>query len=268
MTRTVLIAGLTMALAAHPHPKAPAHVPPRPAPPVHSPARPVEPLPMLPSVARVRVEAAPDHLVVLEEVNLPRGDWVSGGLDLYVAFGSPGVPIAVDAQVVAVASGGAESTVGDPGEPVTVEPAVRRVTSVRTLLGRPQMAGVVVHVRETQLRRIYDAGGPAGLRIRSLLPVPAMGADGARDAVIRLGTPGGMPLTLGRIQVVSVGAEPWITRAEARLCGPEADEWPLSVTLLPKPSLPVPGPWKPTIAPAAAVRHASDDLCIRWWTPE
>src|SRR5260370_8493405 len=54
--------------------------------------------PMLPSVARVRVEVGRDRIVLQEEVNLPRGDWRYGGLDVYAAFSAPGPPIAVDAH--------------------------------------------------------------------------------------------------------------------------------------------------------------------------
>jgi hypothetical protein len=268
MTRVVVSTGLVLALVGHPHAKAPpARATARTPPPAHTSTRPAEPLPMLASVARVRVEAARDRVVVLEEVNLPRGDWASGGLDLYVAFGAPGVPIAVDAQLAVVMPGASESTLGEPGEPVTLEPTVRRPPAVRPLLGKSQMAGVVVHVKDTQLRRIYEAGGTAALRIRSLLPPPAADSSGARDALIRLGVAGGLPLTLGRIQVVSLGPEPWITRAEASLCGPDADGWPLTLTLLPKASQPSPLAARPSIAPASAVRHASDDLCVRWWGP-
>jgi hypothetical protein len=126
------------------------------------------------------------------------------------------------------------------------------------------MAGVVAHVKEAQLRRVYAAGDSAILRIRSLLVAPAADATGARDVVVRLGVAGGLPLTLGRIQVASLEPQPWITRAEATLCGPEASTWPLTVTLLGK------GPGsartlRSTLAPEAALRHASDDLCIRWW---
>jgi hypothetical protein len=70
---------------------------------------------MLPSIARVRVEAARDRVVVLEEVNLPRGDWQSGGLDLFVAFGAPGTPVAVDAKLAPVPVGAVESRPDDPG---------------------------------------------------------------------------------------------------------------------------------------------------------
>jgi len=263
MSRALVAAGLTLALVSHSHAKSP---PARGPAKTSLPARPPDPLPMLPSLARVRVETGRDRLVVLQEVNLPRGDWMSGGLDLYVAFGAPGVPLAIDAQIVAVVPGGSESTLGDPGEPVAVEAASRRPPQVRPLLGRPHMAGVVVHVKDSHLRRIYDAGRAAGLRIRSLLPLPATDPNGAHDVVIRLGIASGLPLTLGRIQVVSLGPEPWVTRAEASLCGPEADDWPLAVTILPKSSQPASAQPRAVIAPATAVRHASDDLCVRWWT--
>jgi hypothetical protein len=68
---------------------------------------------------------------------------------------------------------------------------------------------------------------------------------------------------------VSLEGRQWITRAEANLCGPEAEGLPLALTVIPKAEAPVDagvgasgvGP----IAPQMAVRHASDDLCIRWW---
>jgi hypothetical protein len=234
-------------------------------PPTHVWVRPAPPLPMLPSIARVRIEAAHDRVVVLEEVNLPRGDWQSGGLDLYVAFGAPGTPEAVDARLAAVPVGSTEARADDAGDPVTVEPAVRHTPGSQLLLGRPTMAGVVVHVRDAQLRHAYALGDTVALRIRSLLAPPAADASGAHDVVLRLGAVAGQPLTLGKVQVASLEGKPWITRAEAKLCGAEAEAWPLSLTLSPKPV-----GWHgwppPTIAPAMAVRHGSDDLCVRWWT--
>lgn len=237
----------------------------RPAPaPSHVTMRPAPPLPMVPSIARVRVEAAGDHVVLIEEVNLPRGDWQAGGLDLYVAFGAPGTPSALDARWVPVPAGATEARADDAGEPVTVEPVVRHTPSSQPLLGRPSMAGVVLHVKDAQLRRAYSQGDLVALRVRSLLTAPVADASSARDVVVRLGIASGAPLTLGKVQVVSVGPKAWITRAEATLCGPEADPWPLSLTLSPKPA--DPPPLAPaTIAPSMAVRHASDDLCIRWW---
>jgi hypothetical protein len=238
--------------AAHP-PPAPPHVA------VHL----APPLPMVPGVARVRVEAARDHVVVTEELTLPRGDWQSGGLDLYVAFGAPGTPSAVDAHLLELPAGATEPKPDDPGDPVAVEPAVRHSVSTQLLLGRPSMAGVVLHVKDAQLRRVYAGGDVATLRIRSLLPPPAAGAGGARDIVVRLGIAAGQTMTLAKVQLVSLEPKAWITRAEASLCGPDADPWPLSVALTPRPP---DAPSAPTIAPSMAVRHGSDDLCVRWWT--
>jgi hypothetical protein len=84
--------------------------------------------------------------------------------------------------------------------------------------------------------------------------------------VVRLGAPGGLPLTLSRIQLLSLEAPGWITRAQAALCGPDADTWPLAVTVLPKAGAPAAEP-RGSIPPDLAVRHASDDLCVRWWSP-
>lgn len=226
--------------------------------------RPAPPLPMLPNVARVRIEAARDHLVIVEDVSLPRDEWESGSLDLYVAFGEPGTPLAVDAHLVPVAPDAIEARADDVGEPVVVEPAVHHTPSTQLLLGQPTMAGVAIRVPEAALRRAYETSDRATLRIRSLLAPPAADANGARDVVVRLGIDGSRPLTLGRVQVVSTEAQPWITRAEAHLCGPDADPWPLAVSILPKPAAPT-RPWPPPILPAMAVRHSSDDLCVRWW---
>jgi hypothetical protein len=251
---------VALPLLAGPHTKPPpaAHSPP------HVFVRQAPPLPMLPSITRVRVEAARDRVVVIEEVTLPRGDWHAGGIDLYAAFGAPGTPIAVDARLVAVAAGQSEARPEDAGDAVAVEPAVRHTPASQLLLGRPTMAGVVVHLHDADLRRVFADDDTAALRIRSLLPPPAADASGARDVVVRLGVDNALPLALGKVQVVSAEPTPWITRAEATLCGPEADPHPLSVSLSPK-SVDPPAWGPPTVAPLLATRHGSDDLCVRWW---
>lgn len=237
---------------------APTHAPP------HAPVHFAPPLPMLASVSRVRVEVAHDRAVVIEDVSLPRGDWTAGALDLYTAFGSPGTPIAVDARLYALPEGQAEPRADDAGDPVGVEPAIRHTPSSQLLLGRPTMAGVVLHVGSDVLRRAYGAAGVALLRIRSLLEPPARDETGGQSVVVRLGVAGGLPLTLGKVQVVSLEPKAGIQRAEATLCGPDADARPLSVSVTPR--LPDAPWWAPaTIAPPMATRHASDDLCVRWW---
>ena len=265
MMRVLVAAGIAVTVAGHAHDKASSKRASSRMAPAPVWVRPAPPLPMLPRVGRVRVEAARDRVVILEDVHLPRGDWESGGLDLYVAFGAPGVPIAIDARLLPVAPGSLDPRGEEGGDAVALEHAVRRTPGSQPLLGKPQMAGVVAHVREAQLRRAYATSDRAVLRVRSLIAAPAVDETGARDVVVRLGIPGGLPLTLGRIQVASLESRSWITRAEASLCGAEADPWPLTVTLVGK----APGPGTatsgPPIAPEASVRHAGDDLCIRWW---
>ena len=263
--RRAVVAMLTMALpaiawaapTAKPAPHAPA---PRP------PVAPVGPLPMLPSIPRVRVELLEKKLVVVEEINLPRGEWTTESLDFYVAFGAPGAPRAIDAQLVAVGDGALEPDDTDAGEALTLDRAPRRPPNAHPLLGRETMAGVVVHVKRESFARALTAGNMAALRIRTALDMPEEDAAGARGVVVRLGASRGTPLTLGRLTLLAKAGAPSVTRAEARLCGAEADPTLLAVALLPKPSGLLAATASTAIAPVLSVRHASDDLCIRVWT--
>ncbi|HXX69594.1 MAG TPA: hypothetical protein VEK07_20585 [Polyangiaceae bacterium] len=224
-------------------------------------------LPMLPSVSLVRVEVAHDRVVIVEDIDLPRGDWHSGGLDLYAAFGAPGPPIAVDAALVGLVPEGRDAHSYSADERVTTRTSVRRGPGTLLLLGLPQMAGVALYVTERQLKRAYASSDRAVLRIRTLVRPLAPDSTGARDVVVRLGIAGGLPMTLGRIQVVSDEPASRITKAEATLCGPEADLWPLSVGGTSLPQVPASPPaLQAPIAPSAAVRHPTDDLHVRWWS--
>jgi hypothetical protein len=273
-------ASMAIALAgrAHAKPAAKHPTPPRPAP------RPAPPIPMLPSVGQVTIDVARDRVVVAEDIRLPRGDWASGGLDFFVAFGAPGTPLALDARI-APEAGVPAASAGEASEAVEVEASVHLDASARPLLGSPRMAGVVVRLKEEQLQRVYARGDVATLRLRSLLQPPPAGSDGSRDVVVRIGTAGtagplgpegAQPLTLGRVEVRSLEARTRLVRAEASLCGPEADPWPLSVTLTqstqntqsgPPSARAAPREPRPRgLSPELAVRHPSDDLCVRWWT--
>jgi hypothetical protein len=247
----------TLALATHLVLAAPPAKPP--------PVAPIAPLPMLPSIPRVRVEVLEKKLVVVEEINLPRGEWKAEALDFYVAFGAPGAPRAIDAQLVSVGDGALEPDDADPGEALAIDRAPRRPPNAHPLLGRETMAGVIVHVKREALARALTPGNMAALRIRTALDLPEEDAAGGRGVVVRLGASRGTPLTLGRISLVAKPGALSPTRAEARLCGAEADANPLAIALTPRPAAAAPTD-PPPIAPVLAVRHASDDLCIRFWT--
>jgi hypothetical protein len=218
------------------------------------------PLPILPSVARVKVTSHGDAIAVVEEVNLPRGEWKGMPLSFHVAFGAPG-PRAIDAHLVAVPDGALEPEDVDPGEPLAVERVPRRPPGAYGLLGRETMAGIVVHLRPDAFTRALARGNMAALRVRSLFDAPDPDPAAAASVVVRLGASRGTPLTLGRIVVDAAPPAAPPARVEARLCGPEADPQPLAVRA---PSTSG-GRREPGIAPVLAVRHASDDLCIRLW---
>lgn len=232
---------------------APAKPPPRP------PPRPSAPISSLPVITRVRVDASKDATVVTQELALARGDWQSGDIDAFVAFGGPGLPHAFDVHLLAATESGPDPV--DVGEVVVTERAPRRPAYARALLGRESSAGEVLHLREPSLRRAFAKTGIAAIRIRTLVGPIAPDANGAREVLVRLGTFGATPLTVAKVEVAALDGKPFTAPTEARLCGDAADPYPISVQQLPAQRVVrYPGP----AAPYLAVRHPSDDLCIRF----
>jgi hypothetical protein len=228
-----------------------------------TPARPSPPLFSLPSLPRIRIEATHDRLLVVHDIGLPRGDWQTGDVELYVAFGAPGAPRAIDARLYAFdpeANIGADSAF----ETLQVDHAPRRPAGAHALLGPPQMAGAVLHVPDAAFRRAVSLSGIARIQVRTVLDLPAEDARTGREVLVRLGVRGGPPLAMERLEIASSEA-PWIVRAEAHLCGPDADPYPLAITVLPPPP-PGTRALKSPAAPVLAVRHEADDLCVRFWT--
>lgn len=243
--------------AAKPAPK-PAAAPKPPPPP------PLTPLALLPSIARVKVTSHGKAIAVVQDVNLPRGDWKGEPLRFHVAFGAPG-PRAIDAHLLEVKDGELEADDDDTGEALAIERVPRRPSSAHPLLGRETMAGVVVSIPPAALTKALASGNMASLRIRSLVDAPEPDASGASSVVVRLGASRGTPLTLGRIVAVAAPPATALTNVEARLCGPDADAHLLAVGQAPRSARP---DAESPIAPVLAVRHASDDLCVRLWHGE
>ena len=231
---------------------------------------PIMRLPMLPSIARVTFELVRDksltQALIIEEVNLPRGNWQGEPLDFYVAFGAPGVPQAVDVRLVPIADGLLEAERDAPGEPLAITRAPSRPPNVHSLLGRDTMAGFVVHLDKIAFAKALAPGNMATLRVRSLVFLPEVSAGQPHTLVVRLGASGNTPLPLGRLSVHNRAGAPVVARAEARLCGASADPHPLAVALAPKPTAAPPAPLVVSaeipIAPVLAARHVSDDLCV------
>jgi len=225
-------------------------------------APPPAPLPALPVVARVRVDVAKDHVLVVHEIVMARGSFAGGDLDLWVSFG-PTMPRAFDARLLSVAPGASAPDPNDAGEPVTAEKAAHRPPRAHPLLGRSAMAGEVLHVREPAFRRAVAASGVLGLRIRQVLPAPESDAQGARQIEIRLGIENGAPLTLRRIELSTSERAGSVTAASAQLCGPDADRYALGFARLPVGVAQIPF----AIDPQLATRRSTDDLCVRWVAP-
>lgn len=258
-----VVACPSIAPAAPPAPAKPSPPAAKPRPaaaPKPAPAAPLVPLAILPSIARVRVTSHGKAIEIVEEVNLPRGDWKGEALRFHVAFGSPG-PRAIDAHLVEVGDGELEPEDDEAGEVLSTERVARRPPSAHPLLGRESMAGIVVQIPAASLTKALVRGNMASLRIRSLVDVTEDVSEG-ESVVVRLGASRGTPLTVGRITATAVTPASPIANVEAKLCGPDADANPLAVGLIPHP----PERRHTTaIAPVLAVRHPTDDLCVRLW---
>jgi hypothetical protein len=226
-----------------------------------APPPPPPPLAILPSIARVNVISHGNAIAVIEDINLPRGEWKGETLRFHVAFGAPG-PRAIDARLVGLGDGELEPADDETGEVLVIERVPRRPTSAHPLLGRETMAGIVVTVPADTLTKAFSRGNMASLRIRSLVDATEPDPSGASSIVVRLGASRGTPLTLGRITATAASPASALVRAEARLCGVEADPHPLAVGLVPRPAQ---VDRQGAIAPVLAVRRATDDLCVRLW---
>jgi hypothetical protein len=221
---------------------------------------PAQPLPSLPVLSRVRVDVARDHVVVTTDLRFSRGEYRTGDVAFYVAFGVPGAPQAAEAQLVSQPTDVLEVPDGAPAEPLRLERASSRPPNVQPALGRGHVAGLVVRVPGAAFARATDGGRWGFVRIRTLQPMPVPDATGARDMIIRLGDALGQPVTLASVEVApaaALGAK--LPRVEASLCSPKSESRLLSLRGQP---LPV-----GSVAPSLALRLPGDDLCVRFALP-
>jgi len=225
--------------------------PPPPPPPI--------PLPSLPVLTRLVVDgsARADRVIVDYEFLLDKGDYQSGDLSLYVAYGAPGVPLVFDAHVRA--SIPASDTL--PGfalrEPAVVEPRPRKPPGITWVVGREHQAGAVVRVPASLLKQAWSTG-PLVLGLRAVHAVAATN----RDIVVRLGTVDNQPITVQRIDVAGS------PNATARACRTGALGEPVilhdltSGRRLDASDARDPALYYRRVAPSQLQRAAEDDLCV------
>jgi hypothetical protein len=205
------------------------------------------------AISRVRFEVRQGRVLVSTDLTFPSRRAVTEDLDVHVGYGGPRVPIAFDAQLLSTPKGYLVAPADQTGDRLAVVPSKRSPSHAALALGRPEMAGALVHLSAAHLAERLAPSGQVTLRLREVRELPPPLSDGTRELLARLGSHNGRPLVLGLVELAS--DEP-IARAEARFCGIEGNSGRLFV------SAQVPG--RSGVAPPLAPRLAHDDLCLRF----
>jgi len=204
------------------------------------------------SIARVRIDVRTTRLLVTTDLALSgRGD-SAGELGFHVAYGAPGTPLAMDAELVATPAGQTLAPINRRGKGLSMRFVASAPKHTQLVLGQPSMAGGFTRISARDLSAAFGLRGAATLRVRSVISAPDKGPDGSRELLVRLGARSGIPLVVGMIEVTGA------TRRAARWCRREADGATVAVT----PKLPGEAP---AIVPSLSVRHPNDALCVRLW---
>ena len=203
------------------------------------------------SIARVDVLFRRDLALVTTDLTMTQGTLeASEGFDAYVAYGSPGIPRALDAQLLSVADGAFTTPIDIPGVTLSLDHVVSAPTSVTFSLGRTSLAGAVVHVPASELTRALVPSGLVTLRIRS---IHALASGPEVSIVARAASPLLGPFPMGVLSVRGDGVE--ISSASASLCSLSAVSTELALATSPRRN--------GVVAPPLARHGTDDDLCFR-----
>lgn len=220
-------------------------------------------------ITKVEVVLRPEGALVVQDVTLARPPSSRGALSLYVAYGAPGAPRAIDARIAPLPDGVLELDSEAKGTALAVTPRTSKAPGDVLLLGRGSMAGFAVDLPDRALRDATSESSFAVLRLRTLLAIPfrdgesaGISARAAGEALVRLETPSPVPMALGRVIVRAEGGLA-LREVQASLCGPDATPFPLAISARGLDGS-TPRPPATRVAPLLAVRHASDALCVRW----
>ncbi|MFO0661705.1 MAG: hypothetical protein U0165_18010 [Polyangiaceae bacterium] len=208
------------------------------------------------SIARVDVLLRRELALVTTDVTFARGTLADDeGLDVFVAYNSPGIPKALDAQLIPVAEGSFVTPVESSGVVLTLEHSTSAPESVTFSLGGMNQAGAVIHIPGKDLTKALAPSGLVTLRIRSVqtLSAQAIASRSEASVVVRAATPLLGPFPIGIVSVRGDNTD--VSDATASLCSRSNVGAKLSLST---------GPRRDgTVAPPLA-RHALDeDLCVR-----
>jgi hypothetical protein len=202
--------------------------------------------------SRIRLDIRGGRVLTTLDFTIPGSAKTRQDLDIHVAYGTPGQPTAVDAQLLATPAGYLVAPLEENGTKVQTTPSLRGPDHALIHVGRPQMAGTLVHVPAVSLAEKLTGTGQATLRIRELRNLPPPLADGTYEVVVRLGAIEDRPFVIGLLEVAS---DQSIDQVEARYCGLNSSTQRLFVAGQPRSN---------TVIPPLSQRNAGDDLCIHF----
>jgi len=202
--------------------------------------------------SRIRLDIRSGKVLTTLDFTIPGTAKTRQDLDVHVAYGTPGQPSAVDAQLLATPAGYLVAPIEQTGLKVQTTPSLQGPDHALIHVGRPQMAGTLVHVPALSLAEKLAGTGQATLRIRELRALPPPMADGTYELVVRLGAIEDRPFVIGLLEVAS---DQPIDRVEARYCGLKSSTQKLFVAGQPS---------QHTVIPPLSQRNANDDLCLRF----
>jgi len=191
--------------------------------------------------------------LVTTDLVFTRGSFHLENLDVFLAYGAPGIPRAFEARLLPVPEGyflpseSESSAVSLRTEHVTHAPS-------QTAFGlgpRPQ-AGQLVHLPSHLVADGLKPTGAAALRWRTVHTV--VGDEASASLVIRVSSPAGVaPYPVGQITLRGEGVS--LVNPSASWCGPQGDGAELALVGSPSPPS--------ALSPLRAPRSPNDELCVR-----
>jgi hypothetical protein len=206
------------------------------------PAPPPSPPPASVAVSRVDVTFKKDAVRVITDVTL---EVPPGAREIFVAYGSPGVPTAFDARLVPVPGDRFSAEPKVEGTALATTHATHAPSSAWLTLGPRTSAGQLVKLDETALRA---AGGAVLVTLRLRSVHATTGRNGRPRSVLARVSLAGKPLPLGTITVQGEGLD---VSPKVTLCGASTPDVRLSI-----------GAGSDGESPALAPRAAGQDLCV------
>jgi hypothetical protein len=173
-------------------------------------------LPTLLEASQVDVRLAEAGAFVTSDWLLDRGSWAGTSFDVFVAYTAPGLPVAFEAAVLPEPTDGVLPRLSVSGQSLSTQHAPGAPSQTAFSIGRPNLAGQIVHVDEGALVAAFGTSGRAFLRLRTVVRFEG-GTRFVPSVVVRLETPRLGPVPVGAVTVRGEGGLS-VAHAEASFC--------------------------------------------------